>query len=364
MAGCGRGKDDPPPDEAARARLRKQALEWLEAERAALGRILDGGDVKARAGVAQVIQHWKEDADLAGVRDPEALTKLSAAEQEAWRALVERPGLPAQQGPWRPPLKRRWTVPPCRGGPVLGKMHLDDPILQTRNPRPDPGGTRDGPPMIFARRRRIEIGQTPDGGLMTPNRPGDGVMVLDLAPQAGRPVWPAWLLLGLPDVLLCVTAFSIASISFQPPLEDLFFSAFLAAMSLVLSYTAPRHSLSLEQIRLNSSGLGYLWVNGLIRKHRVIPFPEIRRLIPYTVMVPEGRYQKFHPEYGLAIETSGRPLCVGQGRDPDAPDRLREVLEGYLQDRYANWVDRPLLLRQGRRSCRSGFPATPLNMRG
>src|SRR5262249_14464803 len=32
LAGCGQSKDDPPPDEAARARLRKQALDWLKAE--------------------------------------------------------------------------------------------------------------------------------------------------------------------------------------------------------------------------------------------------------------------------------------------------------------------------------------------
>jgi hypothetical protein len=87
LAGGGQGKDDPPPDEAARAGLRKQALGWLEAELAAWGRILGGGDPKDRARVVKTFQHWKVDRDLAGVRDPDALSKVPAEEQPAWRAL-------------------------------------------------------------------------------------------------------------------------------------------------------------------------------------------------------------------------------------------------------------------------------------
>ena len=34
-----------------------------------------------------MLQHWKEDGDLAGIRDPEALAKLPAEEQRVWRAL-------------------------------------------------------------------------------------------------------------------------------------------------------------------------------------------------------------------------------------------------------------------------------------
>ena len=33
------------------------------------------------------LEHWQRDTDLAGVRDPAALEKLTAEEQEAWRKL-------------------------------------------------------------------------------------------------------------------------------------------------------------------------------------------------------------------------------------------------------------------------------------
>ena len=39
LAGSRQGKDDPPPDEAARAKLRKQALDWLKAELSAWKRV-------------------------------------------------------------------------------------------------------------------------------------------------------------------------------------------------------------------------------------------------------------------------------------------------------------------------------------
>jgi eukaryotic-like serine/threonine-protein kinase len=87
LAGCGQGKDDPPPDEAARADLRKQALGWLRAELASLGRSLDAGDPKLRASIARTLIHWKRDSDLAGVRDADGLSKLPEAERKLWQAL-------------------------------------------------------------------------------------------------------------------------------------------------------------------------------------------------------------------------------------------------------------------------------------
>jgi tetratricopeptide (TPR) repeat protein len=83
LAGCGQGRDDPPPDDAARARLRGQALDWLRADLALRTKQLDTDATAARNALA----HWKVDADLAGVRDPAALAALSGAERDAWRAL-------------------------------------------------------------------------------------------------------------------------------------------------------------------------------------------------------------------------------------------------------------------------------------
>jgi tetratricopeptide (TPR) repeat protein len=87
LAGSGQGKDDPPLDEPARVRWRKQALDWLKADVAAWNKILKEGPPQARQPIPETIQHWKTDPDLAALRDPAALAKLPADEQNACRAL-------------------------------------------------------------------------------------------------------------------------------------------------------------------------------------------------------------------------------------------------------------------------------------
>lgn len=87
LAAAGRGTDDPRPDDAARARLRGQALGWLEAERAAWAKVLDSGGARARPRVRRTFEHWRVDPDLAGVRDPSALARLPESERAAWRSL-------------------------------------------------------------------------------------------------------------------------------------------------------------------------------------------------------------------------------------------------------------------------------------
>jgi serine/threonine protein kinase/tetratricopeptide (TPR) repeat protein len=88
LAGSGSGKDDPAPDEAARGKLRGNALDWLRADLAAWGKVLDGGIEPARKQkVAKTLVHWKKDADLAGIRDEGALAKLPDQEREGFRTL-------------------------------------------------------------------------------------------------------------------------------------------------------------------------------------------------------------------------------------------------------------------------------------
>jgi hypothetical protein len=81
------GKDDPPPDDAAKAKLREQALDWLKAERDLWSKLLESGPPQNRPAIVRVLKHWQQDTDLAGVRDPDALTKLPEPERAAWRAL-------------------------------------------------------------------------------------------------------------------------------------------------------------------------------------------------------------------------------------------------------------------------------------
>ena len=87
LAAAGQGKDDPPPDAAARARLRGQALAWLHGELAAWSRTLGDDKPASRIAALKMLTHWKTDPDLAGVRDEAALAQLPEGERQPWRAL-------------------------------------------------------------------------------------------------------------------------------------------------------------------------------------------------------------------------------------------------------------------------------------
>src|SRR5262249_38295659 len=87
LAGSGQGKDDPPLDEATKARWRKQGLDWLKADLAAWSKLLQSGPPQTRQSVSQALQHWKTDSDLAGLRDSAARANHSRDEQTACRAL-------------------------------------------------------------------------------------------------------------------------------------------------------------------------------------------------------------------------------------------------------------------------------------
>src|SRR5262249_25865062 len=87
LAGCGQGKDADQTDDKARIRLRRQALDWLQADLTAWRKALEEQPAKSRPAVQKTMQHWQKDADFNGVRDAQPLAKLSPAEQEAWRSL-------------------------------------------------------------------------------------------------------------------------------------------------------------------------------------------------------------------------------------------------------------------------------------
>jgi tetratricopeptide (TPR) repeat protein len=86
LAGCGQGIDAPSED-AGRARLRAQALAWLRADLDARSKQAASWFPAVREEAVQALRHWREDADLAGVRDAGALEKLPEAERAAWRKL-------------------------------------------------------------------------------------------------------------------------------------------------------------------------------------------------------------------------------------------------------------------------------------
>ena len=87
MAGSGQGKDDPRPDEAARTKLREQALGWLKAELSAWKRVAMIVEPGNKELVAKTLAHWKQDADLASLRNTQELAKLPEAERKEWQSL-------------------------------------------------------------------------------------------------------------------------------------------------------------------------------------------------------------------------------------------------------------------------------------
>jgi tetratricopeptide (TPR) repeat protein len=87
LAGCGQGKDADQSNDKERARLRRQALEWLRADLAAYRRLLEKEPDKAGPLVRERMQHWQQDTDFAGVRGTETLAKLPEAERLEWQNL-------------------------------------------------------------------------------------------------------------------------------------------------------------------------------------------------------------------------------------------------------------------------------------
>jgi serine/threonine-protein kinase len=81
LAAALQGRDARKLDQQERARLRQMALAWLRADLAVCARTADRGLVQ------KTLKHWQQDADFAGVREPEALAKPPQAEREEWGRL-------------------------------------------------------------------------------------------------------------------------------------------------------------------------------------------------------------------------------------------------------------------------------------
>jgi serine/threonine-protein kinase len=87
QAAMGAEEDAGPSDDTARLSWRKQALEWLRADLTACGKLLENNRAKDRSQVRQLLQCWRYEPDLAGLRDPAAVARLPAAEKKACQLL-------------------------------------------------------------------------------------------------------------------------------------------------------------------------------------------------------------------------------------------------------------------------------------
>jgi hypothetical protein len=87
LAGCGQGEEAAKLDEQERARWRKQALTWLEADLALWTKRLQSGTPRDRKAAADALRNWQRNMDLAGIRDAALLAKLPPGERDACTRL-------------------------------------------------------------------------------------------------------------------------------------------------------------------------------------------------------------------------------------------------------------------------------------
>jgi tetratricopeptide (TPR) repeat protein len=85
LAGSGKGADAAQLDDMERARLRRQALTWLRGHMTL--RVKRWGNPADRAILQGMVRYWQTDPQLASLRDPAAVAKLPADEQEACKKL-------------------------------------------------------------------------------------------------------------------------------------------------------------------------------------------------------------------------------------------------------------------------------------
>jgi serine/threonine-protein kinase len=90
QAGCGRGTDAASVEPAERSRWLRQAREWLQADLSAWVRRLDSDPAAARGDVRKTLTDWRDDPELACVRDRSELKKLPADERKEYLALWDR----------------------------------------------------------------------------------------------------------------------------------------------------------------------------------------------------------------------------------------------------------------------------------
>src|SRR5262249_673579 len=86
-AGGGQGEGADKRSTKERARWRRQAGAWLQAALAVWAAKLEGGTAADRAQVKTQLTRWQAEPDLAGLREPGALDRLSAEERDEWLAL-------------------------------------------------------------------------------------------------------------------------------------------------------------------------------------------------------------------------------------------------------------------------------------
>jgi hypothetical protein len=70
-----------------RGQWRRQAIAWLQADLAAIEEVHRGGDEESRAAALETLEDWKDDPDLAAIREEAALGSVPPEERAQCRDL-------------------------------------------------------------------------------------------------------------------------------------------------------------------------------------------------------------------------------------------------------------------------------------
>jgi serine/threonine protein kinase/tetratricopeptide (TPR) repeat protein len=93
LAAAGKGEDAAHLDDQERARLRKQALNWLRADLVLREKQFETGNPADREAARWAVRNWQVVPEFAGIRDAAALAKLSADERtgltQLWTDVAE-----------------------------------------------------------------------------------------------------------------------------------------------------------------------------------------------------------------------------------------------------------------------------------
>jgi eukaryotic-like serine/threonine-protein kinase len=92
LVGCGLGKDGAKLSAAERAHWRRTALGWLRADLVVWSKALSSGARADRDLAKTMLALWQDEPDLAGLRGPGELKKLSQDEREQCVALWDEVG--------------------------------------------------------------------------------------------------------------------------------------------------------------------------------------------------------------------------------------------------------------------------------
>jgi hypothetical protein len=87
LAGCGHGDDVAERGEPEREAFRKQARDWLRLDLAVWAKKVDTNTEADRIHARKTLALWRDDPDLAGLRDVVPLERLPPSERQECQAL-------------------------------------------------------------------------------------------------------------------------------------------------------------------------------------------------------------------------------------------------------------------------------------